>query len=827
MEVHTRRRIPFVAADVLLLLLCCLHIPALLSRPRIPFLVEREGDGTRIFRILDADAARSIDVDMELVSADGHAVGQPEVLEYLADGRRIGETLPVVVKRSGVAFGAAVRLIEFYSAREIVVFYLIGIVTWLVGLFVLLNGPPGITTGVLQGAMMSMATVVMLAWEGYSPHGLLPWTLISPLFFLSYALVAANFFHFTRRFPSRLSAGLDAASACVYVIAAAAVGAAVYSHWAARQTFSVDAFLTYETWFDVFHIVIFLIIVAGLANFVFQYRLAGDWAERKKLHWLLLGLLLGPTPFFFLTVIPLMAAPALAVPEHLSLLSLVIIPIAFAVSFIRYHILDVSLVLNRTTVYVIAVALILLVYAGVVAAVTVVVGQYVPWAAAAAAVLVAVLFEPARRRVQQFVDRWFFRVEYDFRMAERAFVESIQNCASVPALAQILVSETDSLIPVRCIGFFTLEQSSGRLRCAAHRGFDLIERRGIPFEPEKLKTRLTIPVALVDRVEPGVRFEVADRAVFTRWAMEVVFPVLSSDGGFLGFLVLGGKRSDARFTIEDVDLLANICSHAGLEIQRITLQRDLVRKEAEARQLAELNEMKSDFVSYVSHEFRSPLTSIKMFAELLLAPKQRLSGKKREFVEVIEGEAERLERMVSTVLDSAKIDSGAQVYTPERMDLRAAVQESLRAMEYQLKKHGFTVVDRIGKGAAFVHADRAAVGQAVGNLITNAIKYHGARKHMTVSVARRGEWYVCEVKDKGVGISGEALPHLFEKFYREQPAAGKIQGVGLGLPLVKHIMDAHGGTVEVTSTRGVGSSFRLVFPARRNGTRAKAVGPRR
>ncbi len=827
MEALSRRNIPIVAADALLLLLCFLHLPALLSRARVPFLVEMDGGRARIFRILDADAARGLEPGMELVSIQGSPVGRPEVLDYISDGHRIGETAATVVARSGVAFGMPVRLIGYYHVGEIAVFFIVGFATWIVGLFVLLNGPPGTTTAVLHGAMMSMAAVVILAWEGFTPDALLPWTLMDVLFFLSYALVAAFFFHFTRLFPKRLRPKRDLSSVVVYCLAGLAVVAAVVTHWNAFQAVSVETFLTYSFWFDVFHVVVLLVILAGIANFVMQYRRAGEWTERRKLHWLLFGLLLGPTPFLFLTVLPGMVAPPAAVPEHLSLIPLVIIPIAFAVSFIRYHILDISLVLNRTTVYAAAVGFVLLVYAGVVAAVTGVVGHYVPWAAAAAAVLVALLFEPARRRVQRFVDRRFFRVEYDFRQAERAFVERIRNCPSVQALAEILVRETESLIPVRRVGFFLLEHPSERLRCAAHRNFELLERRGLRFEPEKLKTKLTIPVALDTRVEPGVRYEPADRQVFTRWGMEVVFPILSDAGAFLGFLVLGAKRSDAPFTVEDVDLLSNICTQAGLEIQRITLQRDLVRKEAEARQLAALNEMKSDFVAYVSHEFRSPLTSIKMFAEILQSPKQRLSGKKREFVEIIEGEAERLERMVSTVLDSAKIDSGVQSYTPERMDLREAAAESLAAMEYQLKKHEFTIVRRIGKRSALIEADRAAVGQAIRNLVSNAIKYHGERKHLTVTVARRGAWCVCEVRDRGLGISEEALPHLFEKFYRENPTGRKIQGVGLGLSLVRHIMEAHGGRVEVTSTLNVGSTFRLLFPARQHGPRTKTGDPDR
>jgi signal transduction histidine kinase len=816
MEALARRRVPIVAADVLILLLCLLHVPALLSRARAPFLVDTYEGSARIFRVLDP-AAGHVEPAMGLVSLGGTTIERPALVEYVADRHRIGDSLPAVVQRGGVRFEIPVTLVRYYRPVEVVVFYVIGIATWLVALFVLLNGPPGATTAILHAAMISMAAVVMLAWEGFTPGAVLPWTLTSLLFFGSYALVAAHFFQFTRRFPSMLAPRRDTLSAGVYVIAGGAVASAASTYWQAILRVSPDAFLTYSAWFDVFHVVILLIILAGIGNFIVQFRRAGKGIERRKLQWLLFGLLLGPTPFLILTVLPSMAAPALALPEAVTLVTLVVIPVSFAVSFIRYHILDISLVLNRTTVYVLAVGLVLLVYAGLVAGVSSAVGSYVPWAAAAAAVLVALLFEPARERVQRFVDRRFFSVEYDFRKAERAFVERIKNSLTEKLLADVLVRETEALIPVKRIGFFTMDRQSRRLRCTAHREFDLLERRGITFEPDKLRTPLTMPVALKERVEPGVRFEPADSTVFRRWGMEIVFPIRSDTGEFLGFLVLGGKRSDARFTVEDVDLFTNICTTVGLEMQRISLQRDLARKESEARQLKELNELKSEFVSYVSHEFRNPLTSIKIFAELLQSRKRNLAARRREFGERIQGEAERLERMVSTVLDSAKIESGVQMYTPELMDLRAAVRQALADMNYQLKDKEFTVVARLGRGSALIDADGEAVGQAVRNLLSNAIKYCGTRRHITVSLLREGGWYVCEVKDRGLGISADALPHLFEKFYREQPAGGRIQGIGLGLPLVRHIMESHGGRVEVASEKGAGSTFRLVFPARHNG----------
>jgi signal transduction histidine kinase len=223
--------------------------------------------------------------------------------------------------------------------------------------------------------------------------------------------------------------------------------------------------------------------------------------------------------------------------------------------------------------------------------------------------------------------------------------------------------------------------------------------------------------------------------------------------------------------------------------------------------------MKSDFVSYVSHELRTPLTSIKMFTDILKSRTTHLNPKARGHVRIIEEEADRLARMVTTILDSARIEQGAKEYHPAEADLCRLAKNALQTMAFQLKQHGFRVKTRFPSGAVHVMADTDAVTQAVLNLIANAIKYSAEKKQLTVAVARAGALVSCSVSDRGRGIPEESIPHLFERFYRDPTVKQNVEGVGLGLPLVKHIMAAHNGSVEVSSTVGVGSTFRLVFPA--------------
>jgi signal transduction histidine kinase len=294
--------------------------------------------------------------------------------------------------------------------------------------------------------------------------------------------------------------------------------------------------------------------------------------------------------------------------------------------------------------------------------------------------------------------------------------------------------------------------------------------------------------------------------------MAVVFPMLSKDHEFLGFLVLGNRRAGTRFAAEDVDLLRNIATQAGLALERIVLQKKLFLKEAEAERLAALNELKSDFVSYVSHELRTPLTSIKLFAELLREPKRGLDRKGKQFIGTIEGETERLNRMVSTILDSAEIEHGVKEFNMRPADLGEIASQAVRTMTYQLKNSGFEVRSVIPRRPVSIIADPDALLQVILNLITNAIKYSADRRYLKISVICRNGESFCTVEDRGIGIPDDMQEKIFERFSRGSARRSGKEGVGLGLALVKHIVEAHNGRVEVQSTPGRGSTFTLVFP---------------
>jgi signal transduction histidine kinase len=678
----------------------------------------------------------------------------------------------------------------------------------------------------------SVATAIQLSttWGSYqtTPPELGP--LLRVAFSSVYAFIPVLFLHLTVLFPRPRRSPASTLLPVLYglaVILAVCTSATFVEAWSAR---SVELFHTHRAWFSATRVFLVVLVFGGLWMFQQSYVRAGGEPERRKLRWVLWGMFVGFFPFVVLWVIPSMILTYGLVPEAVMLLASGFIPLAFGVSIIKYHIMDIDLLLNRSMVYGTVMALVVLVYVTIVGGLAAVVTQSTyelsMGLSTGAAILIALFFEPTRRAVQQIVDRRFFRVRYDFRRAARRFQDDVKTCVTVDDIVMLLVERIASLLPVEGIGFLLMDPGRPARWISAQgiippAGDDVSVITGLADRARG------IPLVSADAVEPEVLCAHADPELCADWHVAFLYTITRSDNTPLGMLLLGSKKAGTRFSSEDADLLGSLAVNAGVEMDRILLQRSVMEKADEAGRLQRLNSMKSDFVSYVSHELRTPLTSIKMFAELLA---ERLPGRDqraREYVQIIEGESERLQRMVDTILDSAKIDAGGEQYNMRPLHCAALLRDVIRTMKYQLNKEGFRVelafarTARVKPANAYrIHADPDAVREAVLNLMTNAMKYSGESKRIRVSLNRTAHDIRCCVEDRGLGIPAGALHHLFEKFFRDPSLPHRIQGVGLGLSVVKHIMTAHGGSVEVKSVPGKGSAFTLVFPI------SRTAGPR-
>lgn len=231
------------------------------------------------------------------------------------------------------------------------------------------------------------------------------------------------------------------------------------------------------------------------------------------------------------------------------------------------------------------------------------------------------------------------------------------------------------------------------------------------------------------------------------------------------------------------------------------------------RRETEMARLKSDFVANVSHDLKTPLSVIRMFGETLEMGRVTDEARRREYYRVITRESERLSRLIDNVLDFSRIEGGRQTYQLSPTAVEPLIRDAVEAFAYPLAQQGFKVEVNLARDLPEIPMDAEAVGQALANLIDNAIKYSADERALTVDARIVDGRLALTVTDRGLGIPKTEQAKIFEKFYRvgRSDTQGR-RGSGVGLALVRHIAEAHGGDVTVESAPGEGSRFTLWLP---------------
>ena len=230
------------------------------------------------------------------------------------------------------------------------------------------------------------------------------------------------------------------------------------------------------------------------------------------------------------------------------------------------------------------------------------------------------------------------------------------------------------------------------------------------------------------------------------------------------------------------------------------------------RKLQELDRLKSEFVTTVSHELRTPLTTVKAFVELLTMKPDMPELRKTKLITCINGETDRLSRLISDLLDLARIESGSMNWRTETLFIEDVIENTIAVMAPLFEHKGLSVTTAFGASRSAVSGDRDRLAQVLTNILSNAVKYTKTGGAIRIAVHQEAAQVSVDISDTGVGIPAADLESIFEKFRRSGAEYGnESEGTGLGLSIARQVVEHHGGRIWATSG-GRGSTFSFTLP---------------
>jgi signal transduction histidine kinase len=229
----------------------------------------------------------------------------------------------------------------------------------------------------------------------------------------------------------------------------------------------------------------------------------------------------------------------------------------------------------------------------------------------------------------------------------------------------------------------------------------------------------------------------------------------------------------------------------------------------------EVARLQSDFVSAVSHEFRSPLTSMRQLTEMLAGGRVPSEERRQRYYQVLSHETVRLHRLVEALLNFGRMEAGVKEYRFERLDGSSLVHATVSEFQEEVAESGYRIELALPEGGVTLRGDEEALRRALWNLLDNAVKYSPECRTVWVEVSLEGDELLIAVRDRGLGMSASEQKDIFSKFVRGAAArSANVKGTGIGLAMVRRIIEDHGGQTRVASEPGEGSTFTIVLPAK-------------
>lgn len=758
-----------------------------------------------------------------ITNVDGIDVKSAFEIEVIIDSRLPGDEIPVTTKDiTSLKKELTVTLVRYYENYNfIVITAAAGFAFWLLGLFVIISKPDDKAAVCLFLTLVTFSVAILSSSGHFGRDNDLIGYTVRISHTLSYIFGSTFFLMFIINFPYENKKVQKVTLSTLAVLIPLITMIVSYFEYMTFKELTPYRIETYQIIRTVSEAILLVNLIFGILLLIKKYKSTKDITGRTKIEWIFWGMGIGAGPFILFWLIPNIFKFDYLISEEVIILFLIFIPVSLTIAVVKYQVLDIEILIKRSIVYFILIGVLLFLYSELIFLFsnyfTELLGNDSKYIYVFSAIFIALLLNPLRKWIKSFVDKMFYRERYVFDKAIKRISLLTKECHTYEDLGKMLIREITSLIPVKSIAIAARTASGDRIRILAQNNFDNLNNNIGALRLKKLKLKFNLPFSLKQKAEPDLQYSSKLETVLKRWHIAFVVPIALNQTEAAGAIILGDKLSGIKYSVSDYELLNTIASTAALAVKRLELQETLILEELELEKTKEISELKSYFVASVSHDLKTPLSAIKIFTELLQNDKIS-KDKSKEYLDIINGETDRLKRMIENVLDYSKIEKGLKQYSFKKININESAEEVLSRMNYELNMKKFKVDKCLESHPLYISADPDAVNSVLENLISNSIKYSEKNRQLSITTKQNNGDAEIIIEDSGKGISPDNLSHIFEAFYREASAeSSNVKGAGLGLSIVKNIVNAHHGKIELNSKEGKGTTFKIKFPIYQNG----------
>lgn len=539
----------------------------------------------------------------------------------------------------------------------------------------------------------------------------------------------------------------------------------------------------------------------GVLNFILSYGQTKIARQRLQILYLLvgicsmfiIGLVLHVANYFFE-----LGYSFFFVASLYSLL----ISFFFALAIVKYRLVDIHFIIRGSILYSILTGLVLVIYVLLIKNVCdILANKFGTTSLLVESVFILVLvflLRPLERRVEEFIDRFFYRDRYLFQLKFFEFTRTLLNILDLQTLSRATVEFISQALVVNKVGIWTLDLEADSYRMNSQTGF--LEERPFaeesPFIAYLKKSPRAVELEYIKNYYP-LQADVKEMMIEH---IVLVIP-FQWEEGLLGFLLVGDKRNGKNFTIMEIEALEALAPAMAMAISRALLYQNLKRKDLQMMQsekLAALGEMAASFV----HGIRNPLGIISGSAETL--KKKIPEPVQSEMIQFIREESERINRMLTNFLEFAK----PKPPTFQEVNLKDILRRTVDLSSIPARERGVQVVQEYPQDKVSLFLDPEQIHEAFVNLELNALEAMPAGGTLRITLTQKeNKDVIIRVSDTGVGIPAGRESKIFDPFFTT-----KEQGTGLGLTIVHTVVKNHGGTISVANNDGGGATFTISLP---------------